>query len=220
MKSWSSTQPTLTLSSGESELHAVIKGAAAGLGYASLLKDLGVTLEIRLWTDSSASKGICGRQGLGKIRHLDCQDLWVQQRLRRKDFTLWKVDGVKNVGDLFTKASLSRFRIETLLELLGCQFQEGRANAAPALRRNEASKEERKEEKQRWADTEEEDYEFIHGKDEIAEILRKKGLPHWEWEKFSSVTPKPELSETEPVDDAIISLGLRIGTPDGGKAPI
>ena len=33
LKSWSSTQPTITLSSGEAELQGVIKGAAAGLGH-------------------------------------------------------------------------------------------------------------------------------------------------------------------------------------------
>ena len=82
LKSWSSTQPTITLSSGEAELHGVVKAGANGMGMVSLLFDLGVKLYLVIWTDSTATQGICGRQGLGKIRHLDVQDLWIQQRLR------------------------------------------------------------------------------------------------------------------------------------------
>ena len=76
LKSCASTQPTITLSSGEAELHGVVKGAAAGLGMLSLLADLGIRTKLRLWTDSTASIGMCKRQGLGKVRHLDVQDLW------------------------------------------------------------------------------------------------------------------------------------------------
>ena len=79
LKSWSSTQPTITLSSGEAELHGVAKGGANGLGFLSLLGDFHIRVKLRLWTDSSASKGMCARQGLGKVRHLDVQDLWIQQ---------------------------------------------------------------------------------------------------------------------------------------------
>ena len=47
----------------------------------SLLADLGVLLRLRVWTDSTASRGMCERQGLGKVRRLDVQELWVQQRV-------------------------------------------------------------------------------------------------------------------------------------------
>ena len=62
LKSWASTQPTITLSSGEAELHGVVKGSAAGLGMLSLLADLGVRIRLRVWTDSTASIGICKRR--------------------------------------------------------------------------------------------------------------------------------------------------------------
>ena len=58
LKSWSTTQPVITLSSGEAELHGVVKGGAGGLGMLSLFNDLGVKVKLNLWTDSSASKGI------------------------------------------------------------------------------------------------------------------------------------------------------------------
>ena len=71
MKHWSSTQTSISLSSGEAEFAGVIRGAGQGLGYQALLKDVGVELPLRVWTDSSAAIGICSRQGLGKLRHLD-----------------------------------------------------------------------------------------------------------------------------------------------------
>ena len=70
LKAWSSTQPTITLSSGEAELHGVFRASAAGLGTLALLADFGAMLPMRVWTDSTASIGICKRQGLGKVRHL------------------------------------------------------------------------------------------------------------------------------------------------------
>ena len=135
IKSWSSTQPTITLSSGEAELHGVVKAGAIGLGILSMLQVMGICLHLNIWTDSIASQGICGRQGLGKVRHLDTQDLWVQQRIRNNEFSLYKVAGEANPGDLFTEASLTHLRIKTLFQFLGCQYREGRPDLAPALRK-------------------------------------------------------------------------------------
>ena len=81
MKSWSSTQPVITLSSGKAELYGVVRASANGLGYLSLLAGFCIRIPMRVWTDSAASVGICSRQGLGKVRYLAAQELWVQQRI-------------------------------------------------------------------------------------------------------------------------------------------
>ena len=134
LKAWSSTQPTITLSSGEAELHGVVRASAAGLGMLALMADFGARLPMRVWTDSTASIGICKRQGLGKVRHLAVQDLWVQQRVRAGDFQLYKIPGERNPADLFTKFGLPPDRMEMLLQLLGCRFVEGRPASAPSLK--------------------------------------------------------------------------------------
>ena len=54
-------------------------------------------------SDSSAAVGMCSRQGLGKVRHLDAQSMWIQQRVRRGDVDLCKVRGDDNLADIFTK---------------------------------------------------------------------------------------------------------------------
>ena len=84
MKHWSSTQTSISPSSGEAEFGGVIRGAGQGLGYHALLKDVGIELPLRVWTNSSAAIGICSRQGLGKLRHLDTHTLWIQQAVRTK----------------------------------------------------------------------------------------------------------------------------------------
>ena len=77
LKSWSCTQGQISLSSGEAEFYGVVRAFGAGLGFRALLSDLGVPLPLRVWTVSTATMGICGRQGLGKLRHVDTQCLWV-----------------------------------------------------------------------------------------------------------------------------------------------
>ena len=83
IKTWSATQATISLSSGEAEYYGVVRAAGIALGHRPLLADLGLQLPCRVWTDSSAAMGICSRQGLGKMRHIECHTLWIQQRLRQ-----------------------------------------------------------------------------------------------------------------------------------------
>ena len=105
------------------------------MGYQALLSDLGVELPVRIWTDSSATMGICGRQGLGKLRHVDTKSLWVQQKVRDGSLEIRKVRGEVNPADLFTKHLSSEVRVTELLRLFGCRFADGRAEGAPQLRR-------------------------------------------------------------------------------------
>ncbi len=96
-------------------------------------------IPVRLWTDSSAAIGICSRQGLGNVRHLDTYTLWVQQAVRNGRIHLKKVKGEANPADVFTKHSLTRDKLRSLTELFDCYFRDGRAEAAPLLRRSKTT---------------------------------------------------------------------------------
>ena len=139
VKSWSSTQDGVSLSSGEAEYYGVVKGGGVGLGYQALLADLGVRLPLRVWTDSTASMGICQRQGLGKLRHVDTRALWLQQKVRRGEVELRKVKGTENPADLFTKPLSSPTAVEGLLKAFGCEYRAGRPEGAPELRRGQGT---------------------------------------------------------------------------------
>ena len=134
VKSWSRTQPTIALSSGEAELAAVVAGVAEGLGMIAVLADFGLTaIRLTLKSDATAAIGITQREGLGKVRHLATADLWAQQRLRKREFSIAKVPGAENPADLGTKG-LEREAIQRFLRTLGMARLEGRAAAAPSLK--------------------------------------------------------------------------------------
>ena len=139
LKCWSSTQAGVAMSSGEAEFYGAVKGASVGLGMRALYRDIGYDLPLRLWTDSSAAVGICSRQGLGKLRHLECTSLWIQQRIRHGELEVRKIKGECNPADLYTKHLESKAKIEQLVGLFGGEFRGGRAEAAPQLRQDPAT---------------------------------------------------------------------------------
>ena len=139
LRTYSSTQSTVSLSSGEAEYYGLVKGAAAGLGHQAIMSDYGVDLPVRLWTDSSAALGISKRSGLGKIRHLATHTLWLQEKVRTKAVEVRKVKGEENPADLFTKHLPSKEKVHNLVKMFGCEYREGRSAAAPLLRPMEES---------------------------------------------------------------------------------
>ena len=82
IKTWSTTQAVVAMSSGEAELYSLTKGAAQCLGAISLGRDLGVHFNGLVHTDANAALGIIQREGLGKLRHIRVQYLWIQDRIR------------------------------------------------------------------------------------------------------------------------------------------
>ena len=93
-----------------------------------------MTAKVRVWTDSSAAVGICGRSGLGKYRHLQTHTLWFQERVRSGAIELRKVNGLVNLAELFTKHLTARDRVAQLIELFDCEYRDGRSTIAPELR--------------------------------------------------------------------------------------
>ena len=102
-KSWSSTQANIALSSGEAEYYGLVKGASVAIGVRSMHEDMGLKVRVRVSTDASAAKGIARRRGLGKIRHIEVHQLWVQDKVAAGEVEIRKVDGKANIADLLTK---------------------------------------------------------------------------------------------------------------------
>ena len=132
IKHWSNTQSTVALSSAEAELGGICRGASTGLGLQAIAKDLGIRWNLVVHTDASAAIGICKRRGLGKVRHLAVSDLWVQDRIRKKDFQIQKIAGVDNPADLMTKI-LDRPLMQKHMTKLGLVAESGRASSAPTI---------------------------------------------------------------------------------------
>ena len=103
VNSWSSTQANIALSSGEAEYYGLVKGSSVAVGIRSMLKEFGVDMRIRVSADASAAKGIASRRGLGKIRHIEVNQLWVQDKVANGEIEIRKVDGKVNIADALTK---------------------------------------------------------------------------------------------------------------------
>ena len=122
VKSWSKDQSVVALSSGEAELYAANLGGIQALGMKSFLRDVGVKMDVKVWIDAKAALGIIGRQGLGKVRHIEVQDLWLQEKVKGKIITVEKVAGKENIADLMTKP-LSADEIGVHVSNMGCRFE-------------------------------------------------------------------------------------------------
>ena len=120
----SATQSVIALSSAEAEFYASNRGCAGGLQMASFLKEAGLEVTPRVWTDSSACRGIMRRQGTGRLRHLEIRHMWTQEKLQEGAFLLKAVPTETNVADLMTK-HLAAERVADLLAKLGVRRVRG-----------------------------------------------------------------------------------------------
>ena len=106
IKTWSCTQGAFALSSAEAEFYAMIEAVVRSKGLKNLAKELGfrnVSNVVVLGTDSNAAKSFVCRRGLGKMRHIEIRDLWLQKEVREGRLKIVKVLGSENPADLMTK---------------------------------------------------------------------------------------------------------------------
>ena len=105
VKSWSSTQKIVALSTGEAEYYGMVKGATMGIGVKSLMGDMGIVrnkINLKVHTDSSTAKSIANRKGTGKVRHIEVCQLWVHQEVANQRMEIVKVKGINNIADILT----------------------------------------------------------------------------------------------------------------------
>ena len=117
------------MSSAKSELDAAVKTASEGLGIQSVAKDLGISCRLNLHLDALATMCLVNRRGLGKAKHVDKQNLWIQEASKSGWFTTKKVDTSVNPADLMTKP-VSKARIEQLMSLVGYEFVDNETSAS------------------------------------------------------------------------------------------
>ena len=128
IKAWSKTQNSISLSSAEAELIAMVKLSTELLGLMNLARDLNCRLHGRVWADSSAALAVVKRQGAGKLRHINISLLWAQEQEKLKKLVYEKVPGQDNPADLFTKG-VGREKLQQFAWASGQVFLDGRAEA-------------------------------------------------------------------------------------------
>ena len=105
IRTWSSTQGAIALSSAEAEFYALIDAVLRAKWAQSVLFELGVSVSpvAEAYTDSSAAKSFVSKRGLGKMRHLELRDLWLQREVGDGKVSVHTVLGTENPADAMTK---------------------------------------------------------------------------------------------------------------------
>ena len=127
IKSWSSTQKTIALSSGEAELTALVKCSCELIGLLQLAADWDDEVEGDIYVDSTAALGVVNRKGAGKLRHVRVGQLWVQEKQEQGELRYRKIKGTENPANALTKAMTSG-EMEKYLTMLAIEVKTGRAD--------------------------------------------------------------------------------------------
>ena len=99
--------------------YACSSGASDGLLLAGIISWMtNSRVKIYLLTDSSGARGILQRQEVGRVRHLSCRILWLQEYINSDQIKLSTVAGSCNPADIGTRR-LPCARLRSLMCLLG-----------------------------------------------------------------------------------------------------
>ena len=132
LKTFSRQQKTIALSSAEAELYGMTATSSELLGMQACAADLGIKVAVSIYADASAALGIVQRRGIGRVRHVKTQSLWLQEAHAQRRIAFEKVDGSRNPADLLTK-HVPELLLDRHLEYLSCRPEDGRAATAPTL---------------------------------------------------------------------------------------
>eukprot|EP00435_Cladocopium_sp_Y103_P029637 s865_g7.t1 len=114
----SGRQPTITLSTAESELNEIIEGMAGGEAVAAILYELCEDVQKQAWADSqSAASILVNEGGSWRTPHLKMRSGYARQQVQEGLWMIGQVPGQDMVADISTKPLCSA-RLEYLKELL------------------------------------------------------------------------------------------------------
>ena len=117
------------MSTAEAELYAMVDGLLKMKGMKSMLVELGLAKDddvVELQVDSAAGKSFISRRGLGKMRHVELRDLWIQREVGEGKVRVVKIDGKARPADVGTKFLSVAELVEKLAFLnLHLQFENG-----------------------------------------------------------------------------------------------
>ena len=121
----SRTQGVVATSSGEAEVRALQPRGRRSVYAAQVVQFMsGQKAKVTLCTDASAAVGSLHRLGPGsRLKHVEIQELWLQEIVRDKRATLSKIRRDVNTADLGTK-SPAKADLDKMLALLGYQRED------------------------------------------------------------------------------------------------
>ena len=73
-----------------------------------MLQEIGIKTQIVCKIDASAAQGIALRRGLGRIKHIEVTQLWIQDKVSNGEIKIKKVGTKENLSDALTKGLSSQ----------------------------------------------------------------------------------------------------------------
>ena len=83
-------------------------------------------------SDASAAIGIANRIGIGKVRHIEVNQLWLQDKVAKKELIIEKVPAEGNLVDALTKPVKAE-TIRKHIEGIGAEVRNDRHRLAPKV---------------------------------------------------------------------------------------
>ena len=115
----SRTQKVIALSSAEAEIHAAVSTTCDGILLRVCIEFcIQEKVRLKIILDNSAAKQILQRSGVGRVRHLSCRILWIQQMVKQRQLEPCAIPTKYNYADLGTK-KLSPDRMQFLMYGVG-----------------------------------------------------------------------------------------------------
>ena len=105
-------------SSGEAEFHALTKSASRALFAVATAADVANVAKPRVRVDATASKAIASRRGVGRVRHLQTQILWVQEAVACRELTIVKVPELKGRSHFGSRQHFCLFCLFQFVDIL------------------------------------------------------------------------------------------------------
>ena len=102
------------------------------LGLQSVLKGFNIECSMTFQSDASAAVAISNRRGHGKVRHIEVCQLWLQDKVSQKVFSINKVGTDDNLADALTKG-VDATAIQKHLEGVRVELRCDRHQLAPTL---------------------------------------------------------------------------------------
>ena len=99
-----------------------------------MLLDFGVVIDepIEVKSDASAAIGIAQRRGMGKVRHIETNQLWLQEHVAMRSIKITKISTYENLADQLTKP-VSEEKMKAHLEGTHQKLAQGRHPLAPKV---------------------------------------------------------------------------------------
>lgn len=114
----STTQKLVSLSSAEAEVYSCSSGVSDAMLSRLISWMTGFKMMVYFHTDTSGAPGILQRQGGGRVRHLSCRILWLQDLIGSRQIKLATVAGAVNPANIGTKR-LPCNRLKSLMCMIG-----------------------------------------------------------------------------------------------------